>query len=209
MPLQNDILQVVVRGTSVVALETVNVFHYLYIGTDEPDPDPLAALASQMTTIVLPAVAQILSTIVTLHTIEVINLFNPFELFAGPISVVGTAGGEGSAGFTCGSFRTDRVRRDVRRGFKRFGPVSEDVMNGNNFAPGVALAVTNIEEKLGTALDDNAEPGAFVPIIVKRIKEPNGVGGFTYRLPANQSESDFFYALVWEGTGITTQNSRK
>lgn len=209
MGLANDIYQVTLKAVDGAGRDIANVFFYLKQSDDVSPEIGATLLVSSFDSDVVNALRGIFHEDVTFGEIEAINLFDDTELATTTSAYTGTITGEPTPSFTCLTFSTERIRRDIRRGFKRFGPTGESAINGNELDPSVATSVGIVEGALVDALDAGATTDDFVPIIVKRIREGDASSGYTYRLPANQGEADWFEPLNWDYSHVGTQNTRK
>lgn len=145
---------------------------------------------------------------------DIYNLFNPLELrnttFLTPIP--GERGSDPAPSYVAWGFQTARVRRDIRRGHKRVSVPGETDLVGNLPIAGFSTALNAFSSFLGATILDTGNPstsGVFVPVIVKRIKMTDPDGAITYRLPVSALEAEFFDAVNWAFTKVTSQVSRR
>lgn len=204
-----DVYQVRIKTVGLNSLENYNVWFYRdELGTPSPD-DAAEVIATEFVSDVIPSMADVLSVEATISEIEVTNLFDAAQLYVLPLAVVGTGAGDVCPPFTALSMRTSRVRRDIRRGQKRFGPISEGLVTDGVLDP----AGLPLLQPLADAMENNLDPAAvetlYQPIIVKRIAYTTPSGNTAYRLPETLAELEYFLTDTWEIVGVTTQNSRK
>jgi hypothetical protein len=186
-----------------------NVFYYY----DELGPggslSAAQALAEAFQSEMTPILRGLLSDEANIDFIEVTNLFDADVLWTEPIEESGSQSGDVATNFTSLSYRTTRVRRDIRRGFKRFGPIPASFILDGEPNPASQTTFDAGATYLGQSITDPTESNIYVPVIVKRIPYTTPSGRAGYRLPATQAEAEWFVASEWDFRGITTQNSRK
>jgi len=209
MTVYGDVLQAVARGNDYQGKDFSNVFYYLYEGAEHGSNLDVGILAESIGLNVLPWVRQLMHTSTIFSEVSVINLFNQTEFATELVNLAGTVTGQSAPSFLAAGFRSGRTRRDIRRGYKRFGPISEDVTAGNSYDPIFTSAIEGIEGALGALQIDADGEFTMTPIVVKRLAETQPDGTVTYRLPTSQSELAYSSATVWDFYGITTQSSRK
>ncbi len=154
------------------------------------------------------------STLIQYTRVRTYNLFSLEELFEIIFDPPYTGSGVGDTmpSFMAYPFRTAQVRRDVRRGQKRFAGVLESQVAGNTLIAGAITNLSPLTDTLSAAINPVDFPGfTFEPVVVKRIPIINEEGDVTgYRLPTNQLESVYAPATTWElVTVLTSQRSRK
>lgn len=209
MAKNDDIYQLIMKGRDYQNREFSNTFYYLYQGpTDDSNQVPLS-LINLFNQNILVDIVRVFHNSSVVHTLETLNLFNVAEFEELTIATTGTETGPSGPSFVAVGFRSNRVVRNIRRGYKRFGPVAEDIIAGNSYDPTKAGTIQDIDNALGEILQDTVGGWDFVPIVVKRVKESDGAGGFTYRLPLVETEAEWANATSWEFYAVTTQNSRK
>ena len=167
---------------------------------------------------VWPSIAAIVSVDTLLNSAYCWNLFNEFDFTE--VAYTDIAGNRGSRGgdyappFVAWSFRSTRVSREIRRGFKRFGLVAvTDIIDGAA-NPVIFGALNTVGTALGATIQDSGVVGApfFRPMVVGRYKYTSPAGKDLYRLPESFEEADeagFYHADTWQYQRLTSQNSRK
>jgi len=203
-----DLYVGILRTVSTSYTDFLNVFTYL----DETALGGVtnaSVFADGLATLFLTVLPPVLSAGVTLARVDAFNAFDPTDIGESIIS-----GGEGTVGvethnaFTAYEFRTDRPRRDIRRGYKRFSGVPESaVVNGvlaTAFETDIAFVTAALEQNISTDTD------FYAPIIVRRIKYTTPSGNTAYRLPTSAIELgvDYFPANNWNFQRVSSQVSR-
>jgi hypothetical protein len=214
-----DIYQVTLELTDNDLNTYNNVFSYLQTtpedsGASSPQALTQAFRANFCEPDATAPLTNILSVRASVTRYSTINLFNPLEIaeqvFA-PGVVVGQRTGQAMPPFVAYGFRSERKRRDIRRGFKRFAPTSEDDIGTNIPEPTFEPNLNAVATALETELIGDVAFGlpTYVPCVVKRIQNVPGDPSAGYRLPTNQAEAEFFTTQDWSFSNITSQNSRK
>jgi hypothetical protein len=178
-------------------------------GVVNGNPLPTGTLMGTLETLQVPALEYI--------AMEVITPYFPFGLFERifPAGTAGNsaAGGDNLAPFIAVSIRSDRVRRDVRRGFKRFSGLTENEITATGLAPGALTELGNIADSISGTITGDAGPlnvafqSAVVPL--KRVPDSDPP---QYELFENEGAavSASAFPLEYEAEDkVTTQNSRK
>lgn len=157
----------------------------------------------------------LISVTASMTSLYTYNLFNPEDFNTqdyGAVTYAGERGGEPLPNSNAWGFRSNRTRRDIRRGFKRISPMAEPDVVGNEPLPGLLPALIAFAGALGSDVSNTAEAGSplFEPVVVKRIKEVDPItGAISYRLPNSPGETQVSVADLWGFTKVTTQVSRK
>jgi hypothetical protein len=215
---QGDIYQVVLNSTF-MAQQMRNVFHFYqtFVMTDYEAAENLAVAVTQK---LFPAAnAGLRSTFivsaVSYNGLDITNLYND-DIFINYTTGYPYVGGQGiqeaMPPFVAYELRSNRLRGDIRRGFKRFSGLPENYGQGGALDSGVR---TLIQAQLGDPFADKWTAQATPDdewhlVVVKRIEYTTDKGNRAYRLPANQMEGDFFRPTEWDvQPRVTTQNSRK
>lgn len=213
MGVTGDIFQVVMQQ-SYLGQTCLNAFYYRQTSENtDPDIESAEALAPAFDLNITPAIADLQVDAVQFETLETINLFNPADLNSRNITTV-TEGAitaiDALPSYVASEFRTSRVTRAIRRGFKRFTGLDESMMTVGVLAPAYLAAAGALSVALSMNIQRLNEPltPIFQPVIVKRIKYTTSSGSEAYRLPTSQAELEYF-AANFIYTRITTQNSRK
>lgn len=137
---------------------------------------------------------------------------------------VPTAPGIGDAGtalapFVAFGFRTNRVRQDVGRGYKRFAGVGEAQQeNGGSLTSGTLSAMNSIATRLGAVISftESSLTMSYTPCIIKKEKytTPSGKQAYRYVRPIDGGEAaqleDTVTGLTWSPyTTVRSQVSRQ
>lgn len=158
---------------------------------------------------VVPEIAGVLHANCIVSNIAVDNLFDASQIYDAPLTVAGSGTGEVLPQFNAVSFRTSRVRGDIRRGQKRFGPVAEGFSLDGILDPASLPLLAPLATALGVQLVSGDTGDIYEPVIVKRIREGAAPGPYTYRLPTSSGEAEYFIAGTWEPVALTSQTSRR
>jgi hypothetical protein len=150
------------------------------------------------------------------------DIHSELDFFEGQFAA-DTAGdntGATAPSFAAYSFRTNRGRGDIRRGFKRFAGVTEDSTTGNavtDMATQTALqnAATAFSQTLTGATPDTTL--SFTPVVLGRQQynkdtgEASTTSGIYRFYPTAALQDAHYYAITaWNASlVVTTQNSRK
>ena len=117
--------------------------------------------------------------------------------------------------FIAMTLKGNRVKRDVRRSFKRFAGVQEDDIVANNLTSTFTdMFLTPVAQGFSNVISD-AVPGVidtYTPMTLKRTPEVNGEGKTVYVLPELEADAIAQSAVGISFTAqrlVTTQNSRK
>ncbi len=154
-----------------------------------------------------------------------INPYDPEDFDAQPFvpRVIGADTTQPAAPFLAIGFRTNQVRRDIRRGTKRFGGITETMMDANGAIPGGGITIADdLATLMGATLTytDGSDVSTYTPAIVK--KEKYAVPGsspvryaYRYLNPLNDTSRDAQVLLcatgfVWEPySDVRSQVSRQ
>lgn len=173
---------------------------------------------------ILEAIKFLLNPLVAFEQAICINPYDPVDFDAEPFvpQVHGSYTGDGEPPFIALGFRTNQVRRDIRRGYKRFGGLSEGLVNAGGGIDTSLTEIVSLANKMGATLtyDDSGNTLTFVPAIVK--KEKYAVPGtspvryaFRYLRPLDNTGRDAQIALTAQGvnwepyTTARSQTSRQ
>lgn len=119
-------------------------------------------------------------------------------------SVAGTFSGEQNAPFVAFGFKTNRVRLDIGRGYKRFAGVSEGASGpaGNLTADALAAANTLAVRMSQTLMYiDEGNTVSFVPAVVKKRKTVDSATGrtaYVYYPTLEEQMQNVALGVVWE-----------
>lgn len=193
-----------------------NVFHYLTTSLVASIQEAFN-LNTVFMSDVLPHIRGILSATWQANTIYTIAPQQP-DVFAAwaftPGSTPGTRAGEALPIYNAWSFETIRQRRDIRNGYKRFGPMSEADQSGGNPTAGALPQLTAARNALNANLELEFGGGGSTAsmIIVKRVRynpDPERPDHWSYRLPGPGDPLVYYEANQWTFDRMTTQNTRK
>lgn len=140
------------------------------------------------------------------------NLYHPEEI--GERLLAENSGSNNSQNlppFVCYSLRTSRTSGIIRRGFKRFPGVCEDITQDGIIASGVVDSLNALGEELTATLTYTSGGNSveFTPVTVKRVREGTAPN-YTYRLPTNSEEGVWTIITEYEAALRTTsQVTRK
>lgn len=170
-----------------------------------PSPSPFALIRVYTT-----------SSLVFLET-EARDCYSDVDFYVTPFAagVAGTYGGESASPTVAFGWYTNRIRRDVRRGTRRIGGVSESlVTSGGNYTPGGLAALDEIAAQFNRTLtyDDEGNALTFTPVVLGRQRYTAPSGRVAYRLYPTESEQLDHTAVgvVWSPYQQTrTQTSRQ
>lgn len=164
---------------------------------------------------VLPTIRLFQDTAVVNDSLEIRNLdeatdFGSFSLTA----ALGLRAGTETSDFLAGQVKFPRLRSDMKAGFKRYGPINEADMTGNDLVVGTVTLLSNIGDALvddWLATSDSHIVCNFV--IIKRVCDvvvPEGDPCPQYRLPKTDEELTFYTPLQGIGMGtVRSQVSRR
>lgn len=191
-----------------------NIFHYRQ-QTENTDTEITTseALGRAFDALILTFLKEIQVTTVEYKEINVFNLFNPEDVYS-RVPTTETTGAYVSTDalntFHAIELRTLRVRRDIKRGFKRFTGMDESMVIAGILNPALSEDVANVRLALSNdqQLPEETDTPVWRPVIVKRVKYVAPSGKTAYRLPESTGELVYNRA-TWEYARISTQNSRK
>lgn len=191
----------------------VNAFYY-DVNDVLPSSGVALALAEKFSEVVLDDTSGIPATLVPAtvqQSVVVTCPFDPTVIGIDVINIPGVRTGTAMPRFVAWGFKQQRLRADIRAGFKRFGRISESDTGGDVPTPGMLTALNTLASVISTELTVLFGPDEFTatPVIVKRIPYVTPEGNDAYRLPNSPLEYQFYQAMTWNFQAITTQNSRK
>jgi hypothetical protein len=148
---------------------------------------------------------------------EVITPYDAFGLFE-RIFPAGTTGDSGSSGdnlspFIALSIRSDRTRRDVRRGFKRFAGVTESDVTATGPVPTTLGRLGDVAASISGTITGDAGPlnvafqSAVVPL--KRVPDSDPPQYEQFENEGAAVSASAFPVTYQAEDKVTTQNSRK
>ncbi len=146
-----------------------------------------------------------------------INVYDPDDFFtiAWPSGLFGGVSGSSTALFIASGFRTNRVTRAVRRGFKRIAGVPTGAVGefGAISSGQLALMVTTAARMTDVLnYTDGGNSLAFTPAIVKKLLYTTPAGNPAYMYFATLAEQITHLAsgVTWEGyANARSQGSRQ
>lgn len=160
---------------------------------------------------VLPEINAVQSNSMNNSSLEVFNLYDPTDIFSLGLTGAGTIAEAIEQGAQSIGFRSQRSRRDVRRGGKRIGGVPLSYVTNSNIQAGAIAAIEALALQLADTIvwseDENSVP--YRPCVVKRIFTGIVNGKRQYRLPETVEETT---VVGWVNTEYSltarTQTSR-
>lgn len=152
----------------------------------------------------------------TFYGVSVRNLYYPtvFHELGGVTPVTGIHEGNKAPTFLCVSFKSNKPAYGQRPARKRFGGLTEDLLNGDYITGGAGYPdmLDNFAVALGDFIQTGGTPATyqFEPVVVKRVKYVTADDKVAYRYPQSAEEADIFQAVIWSwDEKVTTQNTRK
>jgi len=144
---------------------------------------------------------------------EARELYSVTDFFVAPYSTpfVGDLTGQAMSPTAAWGFRTNRVRTDIRRGFKRFVGVTEDyVGSGGDVTGAVSLILTPLAEKMSAGL--SGATASYIPAVFQfeEYTTPSGRKAYKkYADPAVQAAHVASGVTFAPYTTVRTQVSRQ
>lgn len=197
--------------------QIINTFDYITTSL-LPSSEEAAELNAEFLANVMDNIKNVLHANWSATQLYTIAPYSP-DVFAQilftPGSQVGQRAGDQMPRFVSWGFVCSRLRRDIRNGYKRFGPISESDQAGGvptgTMTPILNTLATELEQVL--TLEYVAGSSAATPAIIKRIKyfpcgDPEECQP-AYRLPQGLDPLEFYEASNYSFKEITTQNTRK
>ncbi len=193
-----------------------NVFHYVTTSLLASNQEAFD-LNTEFSTEVLPFITAVLHLSYQAQTIYTIAPQAP-DVFAAlpfsPNTQVGVRTGEALPLFASWGFEVLRQRRDIRNGYKRFGPIAEIDQTGGNPTTNALNGLNNLKTAMNTALDLNfsGNTSTATMVVVKRVRynpDPLRPDRWAYRIPGPGDPLVYYEATDWVFERITTQNTRK
>jgi len=208
---EGDMVQLVLRGTFEDSV-WMNVFFYRV--EDDPTAGYLTGLADDFQSVVLDAMADAQTNLVTYDEIRLLNIFSFDELVVAPVTPddgnVTPSTGAG-ASFLAADYKLIRSNARVRHGHKFLTGLQESWFEGNDLQPAYITLAAAVE----TAFAQELVPGLvdrFAPVIVGRVDEGTPPVHGPYRLPESQAEMGTNWAYVTScvvNPFLTTERLRK
>ncbi len=131
-----------------------------------------------------------------------------------PGSTLGLRTGEAMPMFAAWGMEVQRQRRDIRNGYKRFGPIAETDQNGGVATAGALTNLNLLRNAMNLPLELTYQEGGSTAsmVIVKRVKyipDPERPTRYAYRIPIGGDPLVYYTANQWVYDRLTTQNTRK
>jgi len=178
-------------------------------------PDPITGEFDAGTVMRGFADVQSISVVYTELTVEALYDVEDFYAIPYPSSQHGLAAGTAMARYEAYPLRSNRVRTDVRRGFKRIAGVVEELVGvGGEIAPAQLEVLQDLADTLSAPLtyDDEGNTLTFTVAVLSFDEYTTPSGKPAYRPYPTLSEQLDHAALgvVWSAQpNTTTQNTRK
>lgn len=220
----------IVLATSYYGQRCINRWNYQYTGASA-SIQPSLALAIAFGAIyddpggypadtVMSRIAELVNVQVAFEQIVIFNPYDPTDFFQSPFvpPYIGTIAGTPQSPAEAYGFRTNQVRRDIRRGTKRLvGVSSAQTGDGGSVVVSSGSAAADLAEMMSVNLeyDDEGNTMTFLPTIVgKEYRQvpdssPARYAYYYYETYAEQSEH-FAQGFFWEAYNRTrTQVTRQ
>lgn len=168
--------------------EMINVFHFEHLEATGGAFDLITRIINQWITANWDT---LVSLGVSFIEIAARNLFNPSDAALAPVGVAGTAVGEEMPVHDAIQVTFETDDPSFRQGRKSFGGITEGYGNAGILSAGTASAWQDFVDAELTQPLIGTPNERYQYVIVKRVKESDGQGGFTYRLPENVGEAVF------------------
>lgn len=156
------------------------------------------------------------ASLVFLET-EARDVFSETDFYVTPFAagVAGTYAGDSGSPTVAFGWRTNRIRRDVRRGTRRIGGVSETLITtGGLYTAAASEALQDIADAFSAVLtyDDEGNTLTFTPAVFGRVSYETPSGRTAYKLhPTEATQLEHTaVGVVWSPYSTTrTQTSRQ
>lgn len=166
---------------------------------------------------VLNALRAILHNEVRFVDIEIFNQYVPTDFYNTPFlqGTTGNRSGVPASPVLSFGFRSNRSRRDVGRGYKRFPGVEEEAMlDGGMIDPAVIAQMENLATKMGQTIDYDDEGNilSYTPCIVAKESYPTSSGRTAYKYYEDKAVQlqNVATSILWEPYNqVRTQVSRQ
>ena len=221
----SELFEVVLSGT-MGGQEIINRWNY---NADVNTPDPLGAFGLLTAMGLVPsagvfptgtigdAIADLTSNGLEWNQALCRSIYDPFDFIDTPYvpHVPGNQSGDVEAMFVAIGFRTNRVRTDIGRGYKRFAGVNESLVNSFGELTSTAISLANVLAGLmGDVLSftDSSLTNTYTPVIVKKQMYTTPPSPKAYRYyPTYAEQADFLaQGVTWENyTTVRSQVSRQ
>lgn len=169
--------------------QCINRWHYALTGTAAAVSGSFAlahafgaiydiAIPGYPANTILNNLQQAVADSVSYEQLTVIALYDDLDFYQAPFvqPYNGSGGAAGEPNFVAVGFRTNQVRRDIRRGYKRFAgvPSSEVNVDGSLGTTYMSTLIEPLAVKMSEALtyDDEGNTLTFSPCIVSKQSTP-------------------------------------
>lgn len=215
------IMEVVLR-TQFQGQECVNRWNYLATGTPAAVTYGFAMIAAMGGVTIedgslFDYLKELMSTSVDFIDVEANDVYNPLDFYTRPFATGtnGSATGVATTPVLAYGYRSNRIRRDVRRGTKRFTGVVEEAMAAGGEITGSYLTTADqLREAMSDVLtyDDEGNIISFTPIVCSKKPRVLENGNTTYEYWPTYEEQLAHSAVgvIWElYDNVRTQTSRQ
>ena len=145
------------------------------------------------------------------------SIYDPLDFVDAPFVPVvpGIQSGDVEAAFVAIGFRSNRVRTDIHRGYKRFAGVNESLVNSFGVLTSTAVTLaTTLATRLGEVLtyEETTHTNTYTPVVVHKDKVEDEPGHFVYRYFETIEEQldNVASGLTWENyPTVRSQISRQ
>lgn len=165
-----------------------------------------------------PVINDVLTQSTVGQSVYARNLYDPTDFFEDTANVAnGAVSSDALPSFVAWSFRSNRGRTDMRRGYKRFPGVPETFVSAGVATAGALVELGQIAALMDDplVLFDEGSPVSLLLAILGREKylpnpteEPDNWQYRYFETEAAQREKMFF-PTDWDYMGLTTQRTRK
>lgn len=151
------------------------------------------------------------------NEVQISALYDPMDFFAVPYNpaIPGANVSESMSPIAAVGFRSNRVRTDIRRGFKRFSGASEaQFTSGGAVAPGAESNIIEVATQLSATVEytEDGDSGSFVPVVCQFEMYTSPPAPKAYRKYATFEDQILHTAVSVTYAGydkMRTQNSRQ
>jgi len=205
--------------------QAVNVFHFLSSGTPAVVSRSFACAAvlgwvpgySPANDDLKTAMQDIQTNDLTYTEIQVVNPYDPVDFYVQPIVTNNTGNGVALSlsPAVAMAIRTNRVRQDIRRGFKRFTGIGDGaILDGGVLAAAKITTLQTVCDALNDVsdYDDEGNTLSFESVVVGKERYTTPSGGAAYRYYATEAEqlNHIATGIQWAPvTTVRTQVSRQ
>lgn len=202
-------------------IDIYNILHKHHIGTTQllnvyqveraNSGEVAGGISDGFQNSILPTLRLFQDNQVINDSLEILNLGTPTDFGSFSLSAAaGLRAGVETSDFLAGQVKFPRLRSDMKAGFKRYGPINETDMNGNQLAAATVTLLDNIGAAIvGNWLSSIDSHIICNFIIVKRVcttSPPEGTPCPQYRLPETDGELVFYQPT--QGSGMSSVRSQ-